>query len=70
MPPKSGKDGDAPAKTPTSSATKLVRRDITTTTQDPSITTPTTSIEVALSTGHAGSPHASNADDGPELVLD
>ena len=70
MSSKRGKDGESPAKTLTSSTTKRVRRDETTATQDASVMTPTASTAVASSTSHGDSPHATNADDKPELIVD
>ena len=70
MPPKRGKNGGSPAKTPTSSSTKRVLRDETTVTQDAYVKTPAASTEVASSTDHDGSPHTSGVKDEPELMVD
>ena len=70
MPSKRGKDGELPEKTLTSSTTKRVHRDETNTTQDASVMTPPASTAVASSTVHGDSPHASNAEDEPALMVD
>ena len=70
MPYKCGKDGESTAKTPSSSVTKRVRRDETTTTHDASVTTSTAITEFAPQTDHGGSPHESNAEDDPALMVE
>ena len=70
MPSKRRKDGKSPVKTLTSSTTKRVLRDKTTTTQNTSVMTPTASIAVASSIDHDGLPYASNTEDRPKLIVD
>ena len=70
MPSKHGKDGESSEKTLTSSTTKRVCRDETTTTQDASVMTPTASTAVASSTSHVDSPHAPNAEDDHASMVD
>ena len=70
MPSIRGKDGKSPEKTLTSSTTKRVRCDETTTKQDAIVMTPTDSTAVAPSTYHGDSPHEYNAENEPALMVD
>ena len=70
IPSKCGKDGESPEKTLISSTTKRVRSDETTTTKDASVMTLNASTAVASLTSHGASPHATDAENEPELMLD